>query len=78
MPFSIQRLLKKKYFALVMVMPLIFGMAGEAYNFLIKNRQKSMIVEFNYPGSEKGLNPDGSVFEISNLKSDEVLDRARE
>ncbi|MCR4718439.1 MAG: hypothetical protein K5768_02270 [Firmicutes bacterium] len=78
MPFSIQRLLKKKYFALVMIMPLIFGMVGEAYNFLIKNRQKSMIVEFNYPGSEKGLNPDGSVFEISNLKSDEVLDRARE
>lgn len=76
--FSIRRFFKKKYFAIMIIIPLVFGMMGETYNFLIKNRQKSMVVEFNYPGSEKGLNPDGSVFEISNLKSDEVLNRARE
>ena len=73
----IQRFLKKKYIILILVVSVLFGMMGEAYNLVIKERQGSMVIEFNYPGSENGLNPDGSSFDISVLKSDEVLNRAK-
>ena len=73
-----QRFFKKRYVIMVLVVAMLFGMLGEAYNFLIKARQGSMLIEFNYPGSENGLNPDGSPFDISVLKSDEVLKIAAE
>ena len=72
------RLLKKKYILFMIISVILFGLAGVAYNVLIKNRQKGMVIEFNYPGSEKGLNPDGSVFEISELKSPAVIRKAKE
>ena len=74
----LRRIFTKKNILKVIVISLLFGMLGETYNMLILNRQKSMVIEFNYPGVEKGLNPDGSPFEIANLKSDEVLERAKE
>ena len=73
-----QRFFKKRYVIAVLVVSVLFGMLGETYNFLIKARQGSMLIEFNYPGSENGLNPDGSPFDISVLKSDEVLKIATE
>ena len=71
------RIFKKKYIIFVLIVTMLFGTGGTMYNVFIKNRQKSMLIEFNYPGSENGLNPDGSVFEISELKSTEVIERAK-
>ena len=74
----IRRLLKKKYIIFIIIVTLLFGIGGQMYNILIAERQKSMVIEFNYPGAEKGLNPDGSMFEISDLKSPEVISKAKE
>ena len=73
-----QRLFRKKYICIVVIVTMLFGIFGYMYNVLVVNRQKSMIIEFNYPGAEKGLNPDGSIFEISDLKSPEVIEKAKE
>ena len=78
MPELMHRFFKKKYVILALVVALLFGAVGEAYNMVIKARQGSMVIEFNYPGSENGLNPDGSTFDITVLKSDEVLKKATE
>ena len=72
----VNRFMKKRYLALVLILPIIFGALGELYNVFVISRQKCMIIDFNYPGSEQGLNPDGSMFDISDLKSDEVLKNA--
>lgn len=72
------RFFKKKYIILVVLTSLLTGILGEAYSVLILEKQKSMVIDFNYPGVENGLNPDGSTFEIANLKSDEVINRAKE
>ena len=73
----IQRFLKVRYFLILVSFALVAAVSGVAYNVFILNRQQSMVIEFNYPGAEKGLNPDGSVFEISELKSPEVIDKAK-
>ncbi len=73
----VMRLCKKKYIIFVILISLLFGLAGTMYNVFVKNRQSSMVIEFNYPGSEKGLNPDGSIFEIFELKSNEVIEKAK-
>lgn len=73
-----KRILKKKYIIILLAVSFAFGIIAQAYNMLILDRQKSMVIEFNYPGAENGLNPDGSVFEISDLKSDEVIEKAKE
>lgn len=72
----INRFIKKKYFVLLLAIPILFGIFGELYNVFILARQKCMVIDFNYPGAEQGLNPDGSMFDISDLKSDEVLKAA--
>ena len=74
----LQRLFRTKYIFIVLVITLISGAAGSLYNVLVLNRQKNMVIEFNYPGAERGLNPDGSIFEIAELKSAGVIDKARE
>ena len=74
----ILRVLKKKYILLVAIFVLLSGIAGAAYNIFVLNRQQNMVIEFNYPGAEKGLNPDGSIFEISELKSPAVIEKAKE
>lgn len=74
----IHRFLKKKYIVVLVAFSLLFGVAAELYNVFIDARQKCMIIDFNYPGAEQGLNPDGSIFDISDLKSDEVLKNAIE
>ena len=74
----IQRLFRTKYIFIVLVITLLSGAAGSLYNVFVLNRQKNMVIEFNYPGAERGLNPDGSIFEIAELKSPAVIDKARE
>ena len=71
------RLLKKRYVAAVLVAVLLFAIIGEAYNYFILLRFQSMSITLNYPGSESGLNPDGSRFNISEIKSDGVLEKAK-
>ncbi|MBO4897878.1 MAG: hypothetical protein J5590_06245 [Clostridia bacterium] len=73
----INRLMKKRYILTVIIITLVFGLLGEMYNVLIVNRLKCMTIEFNYPGAERGLNPDGSMFEISDIKAPEVLEKAK-
>ena len=74
----ISRVLQKKNILLIAVITILCGIGGSMYNIFVVNRQQSMVIEFNYPGSEKGLNPDGSTFEISELKSTAVIEKAKE
>lgn len=74
----LRHILKLKYILLVLTAMVLFGFAGAAYDVLVIHKQKNMVIEFNYPGAEKGLNPDGSIFEISELKSPEVIEKAKE
>ena len=74
----LKHILKIKYIAFILITVVLFGFAGIMYDVLIISKQKSMVIEFNYPGAEKGLNPDGSIFEISELKSPDVIEKAKE
>lgn len=74
----LRHILKMKHILLMLSAVVLFGFLGAAYDVLVIQKQKNMVIEFNYPGAEKGLNPDGSIFEISKLKSDEVLEKAKE
>ena len=75
---SVSRILKKKYILIVVAFSLAFGIVGTMYNLFVKNMQKGMLIEFNYPGSEKGLNPDGSIFDMSEMKSYDIVKKAKE
>lgn len=46
------------------------------YQTIMQSHIQSMIVTLNYEGAKQGLNPDGSRFEILDIKSDDVLKSA--
>ncbi len=73
----LKHILKVKHIAFMLLTVIFFGFAGVMYDVIIIGRQKSMVIEFNYPGAEKGLNPDGSIFEMSELKAPEVIEKAK-
>lgn len=74
---TIHRLLKKRYFLFILITVFTFAVIGEMYHYLIVSKSKSLMISLNYPGAEKGLNPDGSRFNISELTSDEILNDAK-
>lgn len=44
------------------------------YNYLVLSHHKSMVMTLNYDGAKDGLTPEGGRFDITLIKSDEVLD----
>ena len=73
---TIRRLAQKRYICFLLVMVMVSAVLGELYYYLITSKTVSMVISLNYPGAEKGLNPDGSRFNISELTSDEILNEA--
>ncbi|MFA7636498.1 MAG: hypothetical protein WCX81_01900 [Monoglobales bacterium] len=69
--------LKKKWFPIIAV-TVILCSCYTAYNFLVGYNKLTMSMSLNYPIAEKGLNPDGSRFNVFEIKSAEVLDRVLE
>lgn len=74
---KILRLFQKRYLAFVMLVVVAFAIFGEMYHLLILSNLKGMAIRLDYPGAEKGLNPDGSRFVISEMTNDEILDAAK-
>lgn len=74
---KILRLFQKRYLAFVLLVIIAFTIFGEMYHILILSKTKGMAISLNYPGVEDGLNPDGSRFVISEMTSNEILDKAK-
>ena len=71
------RLMKKRYLAFMIFVITAFSLAGEMYHLLILSNLKGMVVTLNYTGAEKGLNPDGSRFIMSEITNDNILNAAK-
>jgi uncharacterized protein YktB (UPF0637 family) len=69
--------LNKKWVPII-VATVIISMGYTTYNFLVGYNKLTMSMSLNYPTAERGLNPDGSRFNIFEIKSAEVLDRVLE
>lgn len=73
------RIISQKRNILVVVGCLIVcTMLGTIYNYVDARNNQSMKLSLVYSGAEKGLNPDGSVFSMSEILSDEVVESAVE
>lgn len=66
---------KKKVITVLSVI-LVVSLLLTVYQTISAAYIDSMIVTLNYEGAKKGLNPDGSRFEISEIESEEVLKSA--
>lgn len=74
---SIVKLLyRKKWF--ILVVALIFMLGSASLDFVVNYNRQTMTLSFVYPEIQKGLNPDGTTFNIFEIKSNAVLDRAIE
>ena len=67
--------LYKKRFIIIAIV-LLFVMLGGALRYVISVNKQTMVLSLNYSGIDKGLNPDGSRFNVFEVKSNEVLDSA--
>lgn len=79
-PAFLKRLFQtlKKNWVLIIAATLIITTVYTAVDFLINYNKLTMSMSLNYPSAEKGSNPDGTRFNIFEIKSAEVLDRALE
>lgn len=66
---------KGKWF-LIITLTIIPSIGYASYNFLADYNKPVMTMSLNYPEAEKGLNPDGTRFNIFEIKSEKVLDKA--
>ncbi|MCD8390844.1 MAG: hypothetical protein LUD03_03260, partial [Firmicutes bacterium] len=74
----IKKLLKREYLVLILVTALVFAVFSEVKYYFVDTKMQSLSLTLNYPNSEKGLNPDGSRFNMSEIKSDYILDEVIE
>ena len=51
----------------------LIPLLGGTYNFLASYNRQGMTLTLSYSGSEKGYNPDGSKFNIYEIKSDAII-----
>ena len=71
------RLFKLKYVIFLICAAIIIALGAWGYNYFVRSKLITMTIELNYPGSEKGLNPDGSFFDITEFKSDFLIEKAK-
>ncbi len=71
------RLFKLKYVIFLLCAAILLAGGSVAYNYFVRSKLITMTIELNYPGSEKGLNPDGSFFDVTELQSSELIDKAK-
>jgi hypothetical protein len=79
-PFSVIFKCFKKFFSCWLIVAIIVGLATAGISIL---RQKSSyvgdveaLIQFDYSGIEKGLDPDGNEFDITKIKSPAVIEKA--
>ncbi len=66
----------KRYKVLIIVAVVVTALIGSLGRYVISVNRLSMVLSLSYSGIDEGLNPDGSRFNISELKSDAVLQSA--
>lgn len=69
----IAKLFNKKNLIIVLCFSILFPLLGGSYTFLASYNRQGMTLTLNYTGSEKGYNPDGSKFNVYEMKSDEII-----
>ncbi|MCK9478231.1 MAG: hypothetical protein M0R40_01845 [Firmicutes bacterium] len=70
----IKQLLNRKRF--IIAFTVLFVCVSAGVNFLAKYNRQTMILTLSYEGTNRGLNPDGTRFVISEIKSESILDDA--
>ena len=71
------RLFKLKYVIFLLCAAILLAGGAWGYNYFVRSKLITMTIELNYPGSEKGLNPDGSFFDITELHSEALIEKAK-
>lgn len=66
----------KKQLACILTAAVVVSLLVTIYNSIAASHINYMILSLNYEGAKQGLNPDGSRFNINEIKSDEVLKQA--
>ncbi len=66
----------KKAFKIIAVISLVIALCMSVYDYFETTRVEKATVTLNYEEAKQGLNPDGSKFNIADIKSDEVLQNA--
>ncbi|MBP5246194.1 MAG: hypothetical protein J6036_07035, partial [Clostridia bacterium] len=74
---SLLRLFKLKYVIFLLCAAILLAGGAWGYNYFVRSKLITMTIELNYPGSEKGLNPDGSFFDITELHSEALIEKAK-
>lgn len=62
----------------LIIISILFIIIIVLFSFVFENRTTTMIISLNYKEASDGLNPNGSRFNIFDLKSEEVLERTLE
>lgn len=70
----IAKLFNKRNFIIVLCFSIIIPLLGGSYTFLASYNRQGMTLALSYTGSEKGYNPDGSKFNVYEMKSDKIID----
>ncbi len=68
--------LGKKTVTVILAVSLTAALGAAAYDYFANTRMRSATVILNYEEAKQGLNPDGSKFNIADIKSDDVLKNA--
>ncbi len=69
----LKKIYEQKIF--VIILTIIVAIIISTYNFLINYNKLTMTLSLNYINIEKGLNPDGTRFNVFEIKSKNVLDK---
>ena len=66
----------KRWFILVLILAVAYGGVYFKTDQMQTAMRASVIIGFNYPEASSGLNPNGTRFNISELLSDDILEKA--
>ena len=66
--------LGKKQLICIFILSLLFSLCATALNYLVDSHRKTMVLTLNYDEAKEGLTPLGGRFNITSIKSDDVLD----
>jgi len=59
---------------LIIVVVILCALLGSALRYVVAINKQTMVLSLNYSGIDKGLNPDGSRYNVFEIRSNAVLD----